>query len=96
LELVTAFRPGPATLCALTLGRGGTWRLIASAMDIQDFGPLEMDVPHFKLAPRGDVRDFLTAYAKAGGPHHLAVCFGDARRNIRCAAAMLGAEYHEV
>ena len=29
-------------------------------------------------ATRGDVRDWLTAYAKAGGPHHNAVCFGDA------------------
>ena len=52
--------------------------------------------PHFKLRPRGDVRDFLTAYAKAGGPHHNAVCFGDARPRIMAAARLLKADYCEV
>ena len=42
------------------------------------------------------MRDFLTAYAKAGGPHHNAVCFGDARRRLRLAARMLGADYVEI
>lgn len=96
LELITCFQPGPATLCALTLGAKGRWRLIASAMTIADFGPLEMEVPHFKLAPNGDVRDFLTAYAKAGGPHHNAVCFGDARARLAFAADLLDADYREV
>ena len=83
LALVTGFEPGPATLFALTLGPGSRWRLIASRGTIADFGPLaDMAVPHFKLVPPGDVRDFLTAYAKAGGPHHCAVCFGDAPRAI--------------
>jgi L-arabinose isomerase len=67
-------------------------------MEIDDFGPLaSMAVPHFKLRPAGgDVRDWLTAYAKAGGPHHNAVAFGDATRRIRAAAALLDAEYCEV
>jgi len=53
-------------------------------------------VPHFKLKPAGDVRRFLTDYANAGGPHHNAVCFGDARRRLRLAAKLLGAEYCEL
>ena len=97
LALVTCLQPGPSTLAALTLGPGGRWRLIASRMEIADFGPLDsMQVPHFKLAPGGDVRDFLTAYAKAGGPHHNAVCFGDARARLKMAAQLLDADYCEV
>jgi hypothetical protein len=53
-------------------------------------------VPHFKIRPTGNVRDFLTAYANAGGPHHNAVCFGDVRRRLRFAAAMLDADYVEL
>lgn len=97
LALVTSLEPGPATLMALTLGPGGRWRLIASRMSIPDWGPLDgMAVPHFKLQPEGDVRDFLTAYARAGGPHHCAVCFGDARARIHTAAHLLGADHVEV
>lgn len=98
LVLVVVMRPGPATLCALAQGPGGRWRLIASRVEIADFGPLPgMTVPHAKaVIPDGDVRDWLTSYARAGGPHHHALCFGDARRRVRLAAELLGADYHEV
>ena len=94
--LVTSFEPGPATFVALAQGPGG-WRLIVSKCAIEDFGPLPaMCVPHFKLRPAGDVRQFLTAYATSGGPHHNAVCCGDARRRLRMLAALMGAEYCEI
>jgi L-arabinose isomerase len=97
LALVTTLEPGPATFAALTLGPAGKWRLIAAKAEIDDFGPLPgFCVPHFKLKPARDLRDFLTAYAKAGGPHHNAVCFGDARRRLAMAAALLGADYTEI
>lgn len=97
LQLCTCFQPGRATLFALTLGPHSRWRMIASPMTVQDFGPLDaMQTPHFKMCPDGDVRDFLTAYAKAGGPHHNAVCFGDARQRLAAAARLLDAEYVEV
>ena len=96
LALVTSFEPGPATLCALTLGEEGRWRFVVAAMQIQDFGPLDMAAPHFKMGPPSDVRDFLTDYAVAGGPHHNAVCFGDARRRLEIASGILGADYVEV
>jgi L-arabinose isomerase len=97
LALVTSFQPGPATLCALSLGPRQRWRLITSRMTIEDFGPLAaLPVPHSKLAPRGDVRQWLTAYAQAGGPHHHAICFGDARPRLRIAARLLQADYHEI
>ncbi len=95
LALVTSLEPGPATLFALCRGPNQRWRLVASRVEIEDYGPLaDMQVPHFKLRPaHGDVRDMLTAYAKAGGPHHNAVCFGDATPRIRAAAELLGADY---
>jgi L-arabinose isomerase len=97
LALVNSFEPGPATLSALSLGPHGRWRLIVSAVDIQDFGPLPaLCVPHCLIKSRGDVRDWLTAYAKAGGPHHHAICFGDARPRLKFAAALLDADYCEV
>ncbi|MDZ7620251.1 MAG: L-fucose/L-arabinose isomerase family protein [Patescibacteria group bacterium] len=97
LALITSFEPGPATLCALTMGPGGRWRLIASTLRIEDFGPLPgMCVPHCRVIAHRDVRDWLTAYAQLGGPHHHAVCFGDARNKIRLAARLINAEYHEI
>ncbi len=97
LALVTSFEPGPATFATLALGLQGRWRLIASKVTIEDYGPLKaLSVPHFQIKPAGDVREFLTAYAAQGGPHHNAVCFGDARRRLRLAAQILGAEYVEI
>ena len=98
LALVVSLQPGPATLCALTLGPAGRWRLVVSRMEILDFGPLpSMAVPHFKVrAVNGNVRDWLTAYAKAGGPHHNALCFGDATARLQLVARLLDADYCEV
>jgi L-arabinose isomerase len=97
LALVTAFAPGPATLCAVALGPENRWRLIASQVDIVDFGPLPgLPVPHGKMTTRIDVRDWLTAYAQAGGPHHHALCWGDARPRLKTLARLLDADYCEV
>lgn len=97
LSLVNCFEPGPATLCALALGPNHRWRFIASPVDVLDFGPLPtLQSPHSKVAPRDDVRRWLTRYALAGGPHHNAICFGDARPRIELAARMLDADYCEV
>jgi L-arabinose isomerase len=88
LALVTTFAPGPATLCALALGPAGRWRLIASQVEIADFGPLSLPVPHTKIITSSDVRAWLTDYAQAGGPHHHALALGAAR--------LLGADYFEI
>jgi L-arabinose isomerase len=98
LALVTSFEPGPATFAALTSGPQGRWRIIAAEAVLEDYGPLPgFCVPHSKLKPfGGDVRQFLTAYAAAGGPHHNAVFFGDARPRLRCAGELLGADYCEI
>jgi len=98
LALVPCFDAGPATLAALTLGPQGRWRIIAAEAALEDYGPLPgFCVPHSKLRPfGGDVRQFLTAYATAGGPHHNAIFFGDARPRLSFAARLLGADYSEI
>jgi L-arabinose isomerase len=97
LVFVTSFQPGPATLCGLSQGPAGRWRLITSRVEIEDFGPLDnIKLPHCKVVNHRDVREWLTAYAKAGGPHHHALCFGDARSRIRYAAQLLQAEHIEI
>jgi len=97
LALVPVFEPGPATLSCLTLGAGSRWRIIATPVTIEPFGPLpQLAVPHTKIKPAGDVRAFLAAYARAGGPHHLGICFGDARVRLAAAARHLGADYVEI
>jgi L-arabinose isomerase len=97
LLLVVSFEPGPATLCALALGPKGRWRLIVSRMTVEDFGPLPaLRVPHCKVRSEQNVRDWLTAYARAGGPHHHAICPGDARGRLKLAADLLDADYCEV
>ena len=94
LVLVTNPTPGPATFAALVQGPGGRWRLIAAPVRITDTPPRPgFYVPHFNLQPEGDVREFLTRYAQAGGPHHNAVCFGDARRRLQFVAQLLDADY---
>ena len=97
LALVTSFEPGPASFAALTLGPALKWRLIAAPVTIEDFGPLpNFCVPHFKIRPQVGVREFLTRYAMAGGPHHNAVCFGDACRRLRMASELIGADFVEI
>ncbi len=97
LALVVSLQPGPATLFALTLGPAGRWRFVTSRVGVDDFGPLaSMVVPHFKLKTSGDVRQWLTAYAMAGGPHHNALCFGDATGRLQILARLLDADYWEV
>jgi len=97
LALATTYEPGPATLAALTLADQNTWRIIASPVTIEQFGPLDgLVAPHAKVATGADVREFLTAYASAGGPHHMAICFGDALAPLALLAALLGADYVEV
>lgn len=97
LTFSVGLKPGPATLSALAVGPGECLRMIASSVEIVACSRLgDVEAPHFKLRAAGDVRDFLTAYAKAGGPHHNAVCFGDARGKLKLAAGMLGLEFVEV
>lgn len=96
LSLVTTFAPGKATLVALVQAQNG-WRMIAAPVQIEDFGPLpSLCVPHSKIKVLDGVRQFLTAYAKAGGTHHNALCVGDVRCTLRILADLMNVEYVEL
>jgi len=96
LALVTTFEPGDATLAALVQCRNG-WRLITALIQIEDYGPLpSLCSPHSKAKVPGDVRQFLTDYAKAGGTHHNALFVGDARAKLRVLATLTNMDYVEL
>jgi len=91
LTLVFSNASGPYTLAALTPGPRGEWRLIFSRMEVPDAEPFaQAETPQSLIRPAGDVRRWLTAYAQAGGPHHLALCRGDARALLRLWAHLAG------
>jgi L-arabinose isomerase len=94
LVLPVFYEPGPATLAVLTLVDHQRWRIIASPVEVADFGPLpQADTPQTKVVVRQDVRDWLNAYGSAGGPHHMAMCFGDACGQLKVLAHLLGADF---
>ena len=73
-------RPGQATLFALSRSQA-RWRLLGSRMRmLRTMARCRHARAAFQApAAERDVRQCLTAYANAGGPHHNALCFGDAR-----------------
>jgi L-arabinose isomerase len=97
LVLTFNYQPGPVTLAVLRLGANQRWGILASLMDFPATPPFPAaETPQGLIQPRIDVRDWLTAYAKAGGPHHLAVAHGDARAALRALAGWIGADYQEI
>jgi len=95
LALVTVFEPGPATFVALVQGKN-RWKMIVAFVRIEDFSPItSLGVPHSKVKV-GDVRRFLTDYAKEGGTHHNAIGFGDLRSKLRYLAQMLDTDYVDI
>lgn len=99
LALVTSLEPGEATFCALTIdyNASDSYKIIMARGLIEDFGPLpQLAVPHFKFRPDLPVRDFLTRYVELGGPHHNAVCFGDATEKLRAFAEAADLDVEEI
>ena len=99
LALLTSLEPGEATFCALVVDYNATdnYKIITAHGEVEDFGPLpQLAVPHFKFRPDIPVRDFLTRYVELGGPHHNAVCFGDALRKLEAFAEAAGLDIEEI
>lgn len=97
LVLTFAYQPGPCTLAVLTPGPNRRWRIVASRMAFSDAAPFaEAETPQSLIRPAGDVRQWLTAYGKAGGPHHLAVAAGDAVEPLRALAGWVDADFVEI
>ncbi|MBQ6158940.1 MAG: hypothetical protein IJJ20_08035 [Thermoguttaceae bacterium] len=99
LALLTSLEPGEATFCALVIDYNASdnYKIIMAHGEIEDFGPLpQLCVPHFKFRPDAPVRGFLSRYVELGGPHHNAVCFGDAAAKLQAFADAAGLDIEEI
>lgn len=93
-SLCFALEPGPATLVNLAVGPGGRLKLMAAEVDVVDFpANPAFDVPHYKIAPREPLTEFLDTYSRHGGSHHLAIAFGEVASKVKKAARLMGLEF---
>lgn len=96
-SLAFSLEPGPVTLFNLTLTAEGAFHFIALAAEVADFPALAgMDIPHFKLVFRRDLRRILNDYSRAGGTHHLSLVTGDRRNRFRLLARETETRYTEI
>lgn len=91
---VFTMHKGEGTLLNLTTGPSGGIRLISVEGEIPDFRPIQgVNSPHGKFLPDADFPGFLNDFAKAGGTHHSAFCYGRMQGRIQKAAKLLGIEH---
>jgi L-arabinose isomerase len=96
-SLCFALQPGPATLVNLVTATEGRLKLIASEVDVLDFPAIPtLDVPHYKIAPRKPLAEFLDRYSREGGSHHLAIAFGEVAAKVGKVARLLGLEFARI
>ena len=68
--------PGEVTLLNLTMGAESRPVFIATEVEVVDFFSESLPTPHFKIRVERPLADFLNAYARLGGSHHLALARG--------------------
>ena len=56
----------------------------------------QIDTPHCKFTPDGELFSFLDSYAMAGGSHHLAISPGNHRGRVAKLASILGIPFVSV
>ncbi|HEY3415321.1 MAG TPA: hypothetical protein VGM23_00425, partial [Armatimonadota bacterium] len=92
--LTCAVQPGPAVFVNLAPGPDDTFTLIVAPVDVlaedATLDPAMRDVVRAWVGPRGNVRDFLAAYSRAGGTHHSALVLGDKVEAIAAFGRMSG------
>jgi L-arabinose isomerase len=85
-------KSGGAVLVDLAPGTAGSWSLVIAPGEVE--GDFEAD--NFEetirgwFRPRTPVADFLEAYSKAGGTHHLALVYGDVVEEVSCFGEIMG------
>jgi L-arabinose isomerase len=90
-------REGDATLMNLTTGQGGGICIIASEGKVVDFKPVTgVDSPHGKFRPDRPFKEYLSAYAQAGGTHHGALCYGRRADDIRLLCGILDLKFTQI
>ncbi|NPV78654.1 MAG: L-fucose/L-arabinose isomerase family protein [Firmicutes bacterium] len=90
---VFALRPGEATICSLTTGPKGSFRLVVAEGEVLDIPCyLNIGAPNFKWRPNCKLEEFLDRFAEVGGSHHQALGYGRLGEAIEAVAGFLGIE----
>jgi L-arabinose isomerase len=91
------YQPGPATLATLVSLKGTRFRLVVAEgenLDTPELPALQM--PYGQFRPQSGVRDCLTAWMTAGGPHHEVMNLGHHAAAWKEFAALAGIEFIQV
>jgi L-arabinose isomerase len=89
--------PGEVTFVNLSPVREGEYRLVAGLLDIVDAPTLDdIQGPHYQVATRLPVGDFLEQYAANGGGHHLYVAKGDILYDLSIFCNSLGFDFRTI
>lgn len=89
--------PGQVTLTTMTTDSNDNFFYIAYETEIEDMEPLEyFDIPHWVVALKEPVSEFLTRYSMTGGMHHLVAVPGHISGTIQRLAHLQGFEYKKI
>jgi L-arabinose isomerase len=90
LLLAFTLEPGPCTLVSLTTVAGGRLKLVVAEGEVMDHPYIaDLNRPHYKFRPNGDLCDFLTRFSLEGGSHHQAMAYGRWASTVEKTAALL-------
>lgn len=83
---------GRATVLNLGVVEEGAFQMIVYTGAICEKipGAPDIDMPYFHFKPDGELPDFLTAYGKAGGTHHIGLTRGERTGEVMMLAELLG------
>jgi L-arabinose isomerase len=91
LLLAFTLEPGPCTLASLTTVADGRLKLVVAEGEVVDHPYIvDLNRPHYKFRPSGDLCDFLTCFSLEGGSHHQAMAYGHWAGTLEKTAALLG------
>ena len=92
-----AIEPMRVTLVNVGVTDGLPTRIVGATLDLLDHAPAPgVDAPHFFAKPSMPVREFLEAYGRLGGGHHVYLVEGDLRPQLGIMCSRLGLCYEEV
>ena len=90
-------QPCEVTFVNLSPVRDGGYRLVAGLLDIVDAQILDdIEGPHYQVATRLPVGDFLEQYAANGGGHHLYIARADIQHELRTFCDLLGFDFRRI
>ncbi|HOV62289.1 MAG TPA: hypothetical protein PLG43_00220 [Spirochaetia bacterium] len=92
-----SLQEGEATLINLTTSPDGEISIIAAEGKVPDFKPITgVDSPHGKFKPDTSFKEYLSAYAQAGGTHHGALCYGRKAHDLKMLCDILKLRFTRV